>query len=328
MMKKMYMLGMILLISQVAVSQFSHSFNLEKGEIRDMQNATDLVERELLTDLAGTTLPIGFDFQFGENVVADHLRFSADAVLEAYNKSQQEYETMFELSPMHSMDLVDRGTSSEIKESRVSYSLLGSEGSFILVIEWANVGFQKEYQNYQTTNNYMNFQMALVQDGNKIEYTYGMSRIIDPEAYFGAGGPCVGYESDKLKSRLYLENHAGNPSASAELGNMDTFPPVNANYTFRPETARPIVDELTKIAVGTKLDAKIYPNPCANEFKLILHGAPAGAKVLLRSPYGKVVFEGQVDRMRSFDLAGLDSGLYHIQIKTDTDVVVKKVMKR
>jgi len=325
-MKKLFTLGLILLAGQMAIAQFSHNFKMERAEFVEMYNPIDLLDRELLGDLTGTTLPIGFDFMFDAENSVDHLRFVEDGMLEGYN--EVDGEAIFTLSPLQSTDLLDRGFQSGINESTVAYSVRGQAGNRVLVIEWNNVGFQVEYDKFQTSDDFANFQLIIRENGNEIDFVYGPSNVNHPRDYFDANGPMIGNASNKLGTVQYLVRQGNNPMPTSAMANLDYFPVAGANFAFTPTVyeSDEIIED--RLAESIKLNAKIYPNPFLNEFSVILQPGIAPVKMLVTSPYGKVVFEGWLSDKVDLDLTGFDPGLYIVRLTGNGDQRIFKAMKR
>jgi len=325
-MRKLYTLGLILLVGQIGLAQISHNFKMERGGFEEMTSPVDLLDRGLLEDLSGKVVPIGFDFEYSDDIVVDRLRFTEDGMLEGFNVNDK--TAAFTLSVLQSVDMLDRGFQSGINESTVTYSLKGVAGDRMLVIEWNNIGFQKEYDSFQTSEDFASFQLRLVERGHKIEFNFQRSNVSHPELYFGETGPMVGHASNVLGTQNYLIGQGNNPAAVEVANNLNYFPVSGAKFVFRPVITVADTEDELKIAQAPRLNAKVYPNPFLNEMNITLQAGLDPVKLLVTSPYGKVVHEGIISDIVTLDLTGFDPGMYIIRLIGNDQKKVIKAMKR
>ena len=81
--------------------------------------------------------------------------------------------------------LQDNGT--DVSDSPISYQLTGDQGSRILKIQWLNAGI-REVDGDDDPNDYINFQIWLLETSNKVEVHYGSSQTSD-DSYGYNDGP-------------------------------------------------------------------------------------------------------------------------------------------
>ncbi len=101
---------------------------------------------------------------------------------------------------------------------------------------------------------------------------------------------------------------------------------VNATSDFRGGIRGRMVVTITEVtAIGPDIEiATVYPNPAGN---FIYVNAASKVEVSVTTITGNVVKSGIVNGKGTFDLAGLQKGLYVVLIKSGKDVQTLKLMK-
>ncbi|MEI8278934.1 MAG: gliding motility-associated C-terminal domain-containing protein [Bacteroidota bacterium] len=111
----------------------------------------------------------------------------------------------------------------------VSYKTIGTAGNLIFIIEYDNFRWD-----YTSGNGVVNFQVRLLQNGNKIQYVYGTptNPLSNSSANFGA---TIGI-ANSTYDFLTLNNSGSSPTASLApfTNNIITTPASGQMYEFRP----------------------------------------------------------------------------------------------
>lgn len=321
------MLGLALMIGQFASAQVSTTFSTQKAAMDKLSNPTSVVDGRL-DRLRNVEFAIGFDYKLNDNLVGDYIRFTDDCTFEIIDRANN--TVVATVNAMEGTDFVERVGFSAQKTSDVRYQLMGKPGSQELIIEWDNVGFRKDEPMNNMRADYVNFQVKISEMNKAVTYTYGDMKVTSPQLYFGAAGPQVSYEPASEDLGYFLVNDSKSPRISFEQGNLENMPGGKMSYTFKP-LARKLLSAKPSSEngyIGKTLDGKIYPNPTNNTFRLSLAPGFEDVHVIVRSPFGKVMFDGKIVTQRDFDLTGYDRGVYTVTLRTPEQVKVLKVMKQ
>ena len=297
----------------------------------NLEDATSLNNGNVWDD-PSFTVPIGFDFQLGPNMV-NTLFFSDDAPGGLLTTIANIDAAPFGGFAPVSQDIIDRGFNTGTSLSPLSFKLEGEVGSQILKIEWNNVGFFDE----SSLQDFMNLQLWLYEEGNVIEYRYGSSEINDPTNSFegldgiqivlfpllpaGGGGP--------LEEDAYiLSGDPINPEFitisteedfdDAEFISLTGVPSDGTVYRFSSETLS--VDD---ISVST-LDVSVYPNPTNDVFKIESKEVDYRLEVYNTSGQRVMSFDSPKD---SYNISNLSKGVYFVKIQSLTGVMTKRLIK-
>ena len=161
-----------------------YSFTSFNQTFEELNNPTTVTGNEVW-EYPDYEIPIGFDFSI-LNFTSDKIYFIEDGLAGYISLSPNINSNIPMLIPI-GQDIKDRGNNSTGSLSPISYKLIGQPGNRILKIEWKNVGFFGD----QTENDYINFQVWLYENNNKIEYHYGDNDINNPISYDYESGPSV-----------------------------------------------------------------------------------------------------------------------------------------
>ena len=258
------------------------------------------------------TIPIGFDFEFrGEiynelDITETTVRMSNFGGLEDLS-----------IIPFNAKT-VDRGHPLTY-ESKVTYLTSGNEGQRIFTVQWENTGFEDDLGK----QDFVNVQISLHQFKNKIEITYGDSKISNAQLYFDGAGPKV-YVGKGLPFELYpLNGDANQPEfkisdLDAQLNN---FPAEGQYYLFSEDPLVGIKDNH-----GKKL-IEIYPNPF-NDKLYINKGQQEPYLYEVYSLLGEMVASGVLERGElEINLDQLSAGTYILYLNDSEQIHYRKIVK-
>ncbi len=132
-------------------------------------------------------IPLGFNFNFYGNTL-DSL------IITGYGYGAELGLTSNQITPVIvplGVDLIDRGSENGLSLSPISYKTTGVVGNRITKIEWKNAGFYNgDKDDDDVYEDYVNLQLWIYENGNKIEFHYGPTVINDFNAsYDGENGP-------------------------------------------------------------------------------------------------------------------------------------------
>ncbi len=296
----------------------------------NLEDATSLNNGTVWDD-PNFTVPIGFDFQLGPNVI-NTLFFLDDGPGGLLTTIANIEAAPFGGFAPVSQDIIDRGFNTGTSLSPLSFKLEGEVGSQILKIEWNNAGFFEE----SSLQDFINFQMWLYEEGNVIEYRYGPSEINDPNNSFedldgiqialfpllpeGGGGP-LGEDS------YILSGDPTNPELitiiteedfdNAEFISLTGVPSNGTVYRFSSESLS--VDD-----TSIDLDVRMYPNPTNDIFRIESKEINYTLEVYNTSGQQVMSFDSPKD---SYSISTLSTGVYFVRIQSTTGVVTKRLIK-
>jgi len=322
-MKKILLTG--LLLSLFTVNAQVYTFNAFNEPYQDLVNSTSLNDGEVWDD-PEYQISIGFDFTisthtFNTIYIVD---WTAGGEL---STNVNETGVLPIMSPI-GQDIVDRGDGTSVSQSNISYKTEGDVGSRILKIEWNNAGFWED----ETQNDFINFQMWLYESSNIIEYRYGVSEINNPANSFeGEAGPVVTLipsidldSGDLIEDAYLLEGTPANPNFVVvtpgdeyEGDFLQGAIPSGTVYSFNPGT-------LSSEEYNT-IEFKMYPNPVDSELNILL--STQAYNVTFFNSLGQHL--SLVENTKGvFDVSSLNSGIYFVEIKTNTGNIVKRLIKK
>ncbi len=283
------------------------------------------------------TIPIGFDFQyFGDTINELFFDEIGSGGILGCNTGNA---AIISLLVPYGAAIIDRGYNfdtgiSESSLSNISYLLEGMAGSRILKVEWKNVGFYSELEDDNVSTDYTNFQLWLYEGTNDIEMHYGPNSITRPDLCYENGkGTFValinGYnlDTDSIFQAIVLEENPEMPSISI-FTTGDTLPsyfdnPI-PNGTIYRFTHTPT--GVSRIAMEPAI-ISLYPNP-SND---IIHISSDELKMRI---IGISIYNANGQRIKevtfsnnTIDISEFIPGTYFIQIRTTTDIIVKRLIK-
>jgi hypothetical protein len=210
--------------------------------------------------------------------------------------------------------------------SDISYTITGSAGSRIVIIQVSNAGFFGELAAYDTSVSYANFQLWLYETTNDIEFRYGNVNIQNPnDNLLNPAGFLCG-----LAEQLNIAN-ANNLSSNVLQGpyNNPTMVALTSNLSQvvsgAIQSGRVYKFSRVQSTVGIKdnrLDQEffLFPNPASKtlfckgdiEFK--------SATIQFHSIEGRSIFSGNVTPQ--MDISFLPKGIYNVRILDAQDVII------
>ncbi|MBA3828817.1 MAG: T9SS type A sorting domain-containing protein [Taibaiella sp.] len=237
---------------------------------------------------------------------------------------------------MYSAALVDRGIAAGTSASPITYKTEGTAPSRIFKVQVANAGFAKEYANFSTLNDFVNFQIWLYEGTNVIEMHYGTSHITsgNESLYFPAtgGSPVLGYS--------YRQNRYGDGTLYMPAGFPTSITLDSINYHFynvthTGQTVLGSLDNLTirfspiRLGIGntTMKNIAVYPTTSRNE--IIVDNA-AGTTYEVISVSGKTTgVSGSITgNSTHINTIALPTGMYLLQLSAQGNKQVYQFIKQ
>jgi len=296
----------------------------------NLEDTTSLNNGEIWDD-PSFTIPIGFDFQLGPNVV-DTIFISDESTGGLPTTIDDINAAPFGAFAPVLQDIVDRGATTGISLSPISFKLEGEAGSQIFKLEWNNVGFVEE----ETLQDFMNFQLWLYEEGNIVEYRYGPNEINDPNSSFEdldgiqvALLPLLTAEGgEPLEDAYVLSGDPLNPdfivlSTTDDFDNAENISltgaiPDGTVYRFSPEALG--IDN----AEGESIGFKMFPNP-ANEI-LTIDSKGVDYELEIYNISGQRVMKSDSSQ-NTHNISNLSNGVYVVKIESETGVDTKRLIK-
>lgn len=209
----------------------------------------------------------------------------------------------------------------------VSYKTVGISPNREFIAEFSNVGFF-----YDTSGSARcNFQLVLLENGNKLETRVGASNGVLP-AFFDDLGPNVGvtdlnFATSTINYALLLDGPPANPTAQTLSGPfivpaLDAFPVSGQVYTFQPASTNSIEENVLQALHSG-------PNP-ATDYFAISNPEQLELSVSLFSGEGRLIQrrEQENSEMIRIELADLPPGLYLVELTNAQGMrTVKRVVK-
>ena len=327
-MKKITLL--VALFMTVSLSaQMDYEFSVFTETYENLDNGTSLNNGQTWDD-PGYTIPLGFDFQIG-SITLDTLFITEDG-LGGIVSTQEFVDTppVGILGPVF-QDIIDRGFTSAVSLSPISFQSDGEVGSRIVKIEWNNVGF---FEN-NDGNDFINFQMWLYEGTNQIEYRYGPNEINDPvNSFEDLSGLQVALiplfpteEGTNLQEDAYILS--GDPSdpefviipVGTNTESVDTFAltgtaPDGTVYRFTPETL--------SIAENSLEEINLFPNPSSDFFRISNIQDDTRLEIYNNLGQRVLTFDEAAD---TYDISELSQGIYIVRIQSNATSTTRRLIK-
>lgn len=302
-------------LSAQSLNTVNYTFTKTTGTYANVANGTALND--------GARTAIGFPFyHYG-------IRFDTLAVtMEGYIELQSEVNNC---GSMLGAFVAFCDVDPNFADSGIKYKVSGNAGSRVMVIEWRNVAI--DFPGTANNNDYVNFQIALFEGSNKIEYRYGTNLITDLQADLqGYQGPQVFHEISNFITfqtrNMWLYFSAASPSVLTDFTGADdniVGAPANGTiYRFTPSAA-------TGISYLPRQLITVYPNPATNLLKI--HPPTEGLfDLVVQDQTGKVVYtEKSIQHTGSevtVNCSQWAAGVYYALIKSEGNVFSGKVVKQ
>jgi hypothetical protein len=203
----------------------------------------------------------------------------------------------------------------------ISYKTEGTPGNRIFKMQWYNANFENDDDNLD----YVNFQLWLFENGDKIEMHYGSSSVVNNDSYFPFGGPQIGLFNETGSKGIFLGGSPANPTVMNNPQGLVflTGTPSNGQvYVFTPTTgtgSRKIADAAVKVS----------PNPFSSELKIEMTGQQQMSSMKIYDLQGRLlrsvnISEGSACTVNTHDLP---AGIYFLQLTNGDKVLHRKIVK-
>lgn len=311
-----------------------------QGPYQALQDATVLTDG-IIWDDPKIPVALPFPFTIGGNVldsiyIYDYGLSSENQLLDidAANVNASNLSAILAIGA----DLVDRAEHDGGSHlSPISYKTITENDKQVFVIEFKNAGFYDEEFIIGPSQDFVNFQIRLVDD-NSIEYHYGESHISDPEEYFYNSGSIAAlipsYDIDSIGEITFsqdihvLSNDPNNPDLelvnTSWLEMIDGLPVLDAY----PENGTKYIFSLDDPSLGQKEwsnnDFSIV-NP-AQETLVYKHNNAVIDHIEILNQLGKVVLT--TPSVHQVDISILTSGIYYVEFYNgNSKIATKKMIK-
>jgi hypothetical protein len=215
----------------------------------------------------------------------------------------------------------DNGMTDLSGNATISYKTIGTAPNRIFKVQTLNANFDSD----DTKLDYANVQLWLYEGSNVIEMHYGPSSIANAKTWEvpGCAGPTVGILASQT-SFVCLSGAAANPTASTTIPSLCVTgaPPANMVYRFAPSSNG--IEEL-----NNGIPVSIAPNPSNGTFTITSDFySNSNAIVSIKNNLGQIVYNealslGTVSKTIHTEL---EAGIYFVQLSTDKNYTVKKII--
>lgn len=288
--------------------EFPYPFSVYNEPFTYLEEATDLTAGELWDD-PEFVVPIGFDWTFFGNTISEITLLAPGSQM----IGELSGEMTVDLYYPYVADIMNASTEEYV--SPITYSLEGTPGDLIFKIEWRNVGFYGEFQQFGSFGNTTNFQMWIYQNGNMLEYRYGDNTIKSPDDIHFFGGPLVligdevSIDGNTWTGLWTIAGDPDNPTVTPMPENIDN---LDESYILSGEPASGTVyrfgEEALNVRETNATDVVLWPNP-AQDWLRILSTAPSNYTIY--NTVGQAVRSGQlINDQTDLNIADLESGIY------------------
>lgn len=208
-MKKEYIILLVILINTSVFGQYS--FNVTLGTYQDLVNPISV--NNGVSWNQSSSFPIYFNFNFSIlNQTYTALNIMAGGGLSFPGLGTKQLKVFSH--PDSGYLLGDRDSSNSA--SPISYEIVGSPSQRILKIQWGNAGF-REWCASSDTNDFVNFQIWLYEDINRIEVHFGDNQASSgaygqPDCNTGTDGTQFIFMFDRCDNALSLTGPCALPS--------------------------------------------------------------------------------------------------------------------
>ncbi|HZV70781.1 MAG TPA: T9SS type A sorting domain-containing protein [Saprospiraceae bacterium] len=191
------------------------------------------------------TVPVSFPFYILDTEITYLQMGGAGGGGASFSSPTEDPDVMVIVFPFET-DLVDRGYNDDIESlSPISYKVEGAAGNHILKVEFKNAGSYND----DDLEMFINFQIWLYENNNRVEFHYGPNFINDPALFYddlpGAYAGLAAYNEDEdlIIEPHFLAGSASNPNLSTDLNPINGTP---ANGTvYRLSLDEPLVVTVT-----------------------------------------------------------------------------------
>ena len=278
-------------------SVFLYTLTTLNEPYTDLTGATSINNGEVWDD-PEYVVPIGFSFELNGNPVTALQFFGSGSLMAGPTGDPEILTAVFPFE----MDLIDRGEINGTSLSPLSYKVNGSAGSRICKIEWKNAGSFEEFNENNSLNMFINFQLWLYEGSNRIEFHFGSNNINNPDLFYGGFGIYMGttdlnVNTDELYNPHFFGGSIDSPFLIAAAEPIDGTP--SAGTVYRLSLDLPVEVTVT----GQNSTSTCNPNGSASA------EATGGVE-----PYSYLWSTTETDQSILF----LDAGIYTVTV-TDAD---------
>ena len=326
-MKNLFLILFILFTKFLSGQDLPYTFYLSTQEFEELNDGIPLNDGEIWNE--NSNFPISFNFSFKVND-QDYSNINVSAGgIDFVGQGIKKLFIFF--TPFGGAIIKDKGETESL--SPISYKEDVIDGNKVLIIQWKNAGFRDFPSNTVDEDDFVTYQVWLVENLNLIKIVYGPSHST-LETY-GSPGQAQGPFTKLLIGDLAITPFgiADNPSYEFE----DCSIPCYSHITGTPSEdnvynfALDIVDSNASIK---KENFMIYPNP-TKEDKIYLETNDdfdfTGTTIYFLNSYGQkvAVKHSRISKNISFDLRNLTTGIYFIIIKDSKGEIIfnNKIVK-
>lgn len=154
--------------------------------------------------------------------------------------------------------------------------------------------------------------------GNNFKFTpVNMENVTNYHWDFG-DGDTLNVSTNAPQTHHYVET--GTYAVSLTVGNACGATPINKQIYVQPTTGIEGVESLERAV-------KVYPNPARDKVKIVLPDNIRINKIVVYNVIGQKVYESTVENgyVAEIDLKSIGSGVYNIQVYTESGVATKKL---
>lgn len=275
----------------------------------------------------GASIPIGFPF-YHYGIRFDTLYATMEGYVDLTSEINNCESTLGAFVAFCDVD-------PNFNDSGIRYKLSGNAGSRILIIEWRNVAI--DFPGTADNDDHVNFQIALFEGTNKIEYRYGPNLITDLNADLqGYDGPQVYHEIAHFLTfqtrNMWLYFSAASPSVLTDFTGADdniVGAPANGTiYRFTPSAA-------TSIGANAELQSvTVFPNPTNSFLSINLNSDYDQQLNLVVTDLSGRVTQTSVNTLKAgnnnteLDCSQWAAGVYYLQLTTGVTIWTKKIVKQ
>lgn len=284
------------------------------------------------------SVPLGFNFNLYNKTVST-LTINGGSYITDDNTSN----LLTAASPFFE-DLCDRAYTTASNEgdpggvSPITYTITGTPGNRIALIQVSNAGFYGEVSTSTVSNtSFTNFQIWLYETTNVIEFRYGPTNVSNLASNFVAGTQgfvCGLFEDWDFSNNPPNSNMLnGNVSAPAQTGfDLSSLPLFTSVPTLTNQNnlnGRVYRFTYNGLTTGIKTNDpnnafSVYPNPAKDVITVKSNVANTIRQISICDINGRVI---TTENSESVTLTGFNTGMYILKIETDQGTFFKKITK-
>lgn len=319
-MKKITFLVVAILCSLPLLAQNFYEFSTRTAAYADLTNPTSLSngKRWKTGNFGPITSPFTLSI-FGQNFNTFSFE-DDDFVLTRSIGPENEYVYLVPISAF----IQDRNISGAGNGlSHISYKVEGTTGNRILKLEVKNAGLEREIEDFNISNLYLNFQIWLYEVDDSVEFHFGNHNITDINAvnYYSVFRSFIKYASTKSDIAAVVSGDVSNPSYgeftdASQIVNFNAMPTPNTVYRF----------EVNPLAIKdqTKVLFNVYPNPTTDILNITVE-ENNNYEYVVYDAVGRFISSGKLlSESNTIDVSYLNSGIYYFKIGATVKKFIKK----